>query len=189
METEPQPETQTESTAARQKPVTAKAPAPTQPQTPPVTINPQAFSEIGMTFGEISQKYGAIVDQGWENGGYWFGFEKAPQHHYTFEEFNATGIYSGQKRPLENDRCGNLMTTAGELFCNLTDSADISSIEKSCGIDLEVSEDSDVSDSFLAHFIYQGFEFFIFLDGNTDVIRPDMSVTVKSYQPYQRGNA
>ena len=173
-------EAQPEPTTVQQEPGTEQLTTAARPQAQPITINPSAFSELGMTYGEISQKYGAIIDKGFWNGGYYFEFEKAPHHLYFFEEFSNIGAYTGQKQPEDHDRCNVLYTTAGELFSNFADSADILTVEKDTGIPFEVGENLGTSGNY-AYFVYQDFEFRIELGDHTKTILSDMSIVIQSH--------
>ncbi|MCL2366857.1 MAG: copper amine oxidase N-terminal domain-containing protein [Oscillospiraceae bacterium] len=111
------PETRTVTITTNATTGTTPPPAGTVPPTPPqagLTINPEAFNILGMTFNEIVARHGPVVHgpEPFQGSYYYFHENGLGDYFYTFNErFRVDNEADGQ-----NFRLFTIVMTAQELF-------------------------------------------------------------------------
>lgn len=150
----------------------------TKPSQSSNSINEDIFIDIGLTYGEISGKYGKVTASDFYDGGRYFIFEEGPPVMYFFR--NPDGSYfqeiDFQKTPDDAAICQVLRTTAGIFFSNLEDIQLLDVIEQDIGAVIERERD-EMDGGYRCHFIYRNYNIYMGTD-DENTITPSSSIRI-----------
>lgn len=147
-----------------------------------VSINQDVFADIGLTYKELSEKYGQATESDGLYGGIYFKFEKSPGiYFFKGKDGNLNTIdfidENGQVKPeiVSDIVCWNVRVNAKELFTGLQGLKSISDIEEEIGVSIEIWENADTL-GYDGNFSYQGFGISLELDDHSNYITENSAV-------------
>ena len=164
----------------------------TQPEDTKVSINNDFFSDLGSTYGELTDKYGEVTYTDYYNGGRYFEFEQGKAD-YFFKDDNGTAAFFDENlneyMPNDNSVCFIAMTDTKTLFNNFNDTLTINELEDELGINIEYYYDEDGMDGIYhtSSFVYNNYQISIEMDNNSTISSDDF-VMIKELQYYEEAN-
>ncbi len=135
------------------------------PENAAVTINTDLLNEYMMTYGELTEKYGKLVNYQGFDGGNHYMFEKSPVYYFFHIDNNLDNLVTDQESglkymPIDDDElCRGIRDITPELLFNGTfETLSIEDISNMEGINF-VSTDSDgivTPRAYASYFTYDG---------------------------------
>lgn len=144
--------------------------------TDPVSINHDLLADIGKPYREIKEKYGAVTQSDYYDGGIFFIFENSPGM-YFFVDDNG---YSNIETPDDNAKCFVIKASANCLFIGLEGMKLISEIEQEIGVSIECDEDL-LNGGYYCRFHYENYYVYITQCENNESIPETGFVDIRNY--------
>ncbi len=163
-----------------------------------LALNSEVLSDLGMTYPEIAEKRGELIDFGMPSGGMAYIFENGFGYIWSPDDINwnpelkdgdpypvppkdENGNYDFSKFSLPNPqvKCYAMITSsADKLFLGLTDSLHISEFEKINGISHIETGESGEYGNYCSVFTYQDKTIAVFTT-EKEIITPNSIVTIE----------